>query len=322
MRILYAGSPDISATVLNDLCDRLPAGFEIAGVLTNPPTAKGRHGDLTPTDVGQVAINRGLILLTPETLKAEAREAVAALQPDILVCFAYGRIFGPKFMELFPLGGINLHPSLLPKYRGCAPAQAAILNREPETGITIQKVALEMDTGDILLQTHLPLTGTETAESLLDTAAAQGADLIIQVLQAMADGTAVATPQAATGSSYCEMLKKEDGCIDWSRSAAEIDAQIRAFYSWPLCWTSANGLQLRIHKAGIFTGDVAACGADCTGAVPGKVLGVSKKDGILIQTGDGILALQTLQWQAKKAMSHMDFLNGSRNFIGTICGAV
>ena len=144
MNILYAGSPDISAKVLEDLCELTKENpdFNIVGVLTNPPSAKGRHKELIPTEVAQSAIKYNIPVLEPEKLDADLREKVAALNPDILVCFAYGKLFGPKFMALFPQGGINLHPSLLPKYRGCAPVPAAILNQEKETGITVQKQAM------------------------------------------------------------------------------------------------------------------------------------------------------------------------------------
>ena len=221
MNILYAGSPDISAKVLEDLylLTKDSSDIKIVGVLTNPPSAKGRHKELIPTDVAQTAIKYEIPVLEPEKLDAELREKVLALNPDILVCFAYGKIFGPKFMALFPLGGINLHPSLLPKYRGCAPVPAAILNQETETGITVQKLALEMDSGDILLQTKIPLDFTETSESLLNKAAAMGGELLFKVLNCIKTGGGQCTPQDSSQATYCEMLKKEDGLIDWSKSA-------------------------------------------------------------------------------------------------------
>jgi methionyl-tRNA formyltransferase len=320
VNILYAGSPDISAKVLEDLylLTKDSSDFKIVGVLTNPPSAKGRHKELIPTDVAQTAIKYEIPVLEPEKLDAELREKVQGLNPDILVCFAYGKIFGPKFMALFPKGGINLHPSLLPKYRGCAPVPAAILNQETETGITVQKLALEMDSGDILLQTKIPLDFTETSESLLNKAAAMGGELLFKVLNCIKTGGGQCTPQDSSQATYCEMLKKEDGLIDWSKPAKEICAKIRAFYPWPSSYTFYKDLQLKIHEACVFT-DFAEVNQEniSTPIAPGTVFASDKNNGILIQTGEGILAVKNLQLQAKKAMNYKDFLNGNKDFIGT-----
>ena len=318
MNILYAGSPDISAKVLEDLylLTENSSDFNIVGVLTNPPSAKGRHKELVPTEVAQIAIKYQLPVLEPEKLDADLREKVRALNPDILVCFAYGKLFGPKFMALFPQGGINLHPSLLPKYRGCAPVPAAILNQEEKTGITVQKLALEMDSGDVLLQVKIPLDFTETSESLLNDAANRGGELFYKVLCDIRDGKANGVPQDSSQATYCEMLKKEDGLIDWAKSAKEISAKIRAYYPWPSSFTVYKDLQLKIHRATVFQGEYSG-EASSENSVPGTVLGLDKKSGILIQTGDGILAVENLQLQAKKAMDFKDFLNGNKDFIGS-----
>lgn len=321
MNILYAGSPDISATVLEDLffLTKETSDFNIVGVLTNPPSAKGRHKELVKTEVAQTAIKYNIPVLEPEKLNADLREKVEALNPDILVCFAYGKIFGPKFMSLFSLGGINLHPSLLPKYRGCAPVPAAILNQETETGITVQKLALEMDSGDILLQTKIALDFTETSESLLNKAATQGGKLLFQVLQNIKAGKTEGQPQDSTKATYCEMLKKEDGLIDWTKSAKEICAKIRAFYPWPSSYTTYKDMQLKIHSAKEYK-DLANLSQEAIlvkTKEPGTVFALDKKQGILIHTGDGILCVENLQLQAKKAMNYKDFLNGNKDFIGS-----
>ena len=329
MRILYAGSPDCSAEVLKELHTLLEGtGNEIVAVLTNPPSAKGRHHDLTPTPTGQAAAELGLTALTPEKLDGSAREAVAAYSPDLLVCFAYGRIFGPKFMALFPQGGINFHPSLLPQYRGCAPVPAAIWDMQKTTGFTVQKLAQKMDSGDILLQKQYNMTGKETADSLLHIAATAGAPMLKEVILAIQNGTAHGTPQDDTKATYSKMIGKEDGEITWNRSAAEIDAAIRACTPWPGAFTTVNGTVLKIVEASVYDSASTTCAAsttDTSGAAqasePGTVIGTDKAQGILFQTGNGLLAARVLQWQAKKAMSFKDFLNGSRNFIGSVCGA-
>ncbi|MCR4713437.1 MAG: methionyl-tRNA formyltransferase [Treponemataceae bacterium] len=331
MKILYAGSPDCSAEVLKELFKLLDGtGNEISAVLTNPPSAKGRHHDLTPTPTGLAAEELGLPVLTPEKLDGSAREAVAAYSTDLLVCFAYGRIFGPKFMALFPQGGINYHPSLLPQYRGCAPVPAAIWNMEKVTGFTVQRLAQKMDSGDILLQKQYTMTGKETADSLLHIAAKEGAPMLRDAILAIQNGTAHGTPQEEAKATYCKMFCKEDGEIDWNRSAAEIDAIIRACTPWPGAFTTANGTVLKLVEASVYSGNagevcgaVAASDSDTSGAAacPGTVIGMDKMQGILFQTGDGLLAVRVLQWQAKKAMPFKDFLNGSRNFVGNVCGA-
>ena len=339
MRILYAGSPDCSALVLKELFKLLDGtGNEIVAVLTNPPSAKGRHHDLTPTPTGQAAEELGLPVIAPEKLNGTAREAVSAFSPDLLVCFAYGKIFGPKFMSLFPKGGINYHPSLLPRYRGCAPVPAAIWNMEKETGFTVQKLAQKMDSGDILVQKRYKMTGTETADSLLHIAAEEGAPMLRDAIVAIQSGNAEGKPQNEAEATYCKMFCKEDGEIDWNRSAAEIDAIIRACISWPGAFTTVNGTVLKILEASVYEGaDGAQTGSGADGAsagiavsaqtasgetaCPGTVVGTDKKQGILFQTGNGLLAARVLQWQAKKAMPFKDFLNGSRNFVGSVCGA-
>lgn len=328
LNILYAGSPDVSVIPLRKLLEASASGapFRIAGVLTNPPAVRGRGHTLVPTPVAEAVAEAAgsysldIPVLSPEKLDGTAREAVTRLNPDVLVCFAYGKIFGPKFMSLFPLGGINLHPSLLPRYRGCAPVPAAILDMQPETGVSIQKIAQEMDSGNILAQTVIPLDGTETAGGLLECAAGIGGDLLVRLLaEASVDGTfSDGMPQNGENATYSRMLRKEDGCICWNRSAREIDAQIRAFTPWPGAFTCVDGTQLKILTASVYAGSLPEnCERDSP--KPGTVLGVDKRAGILIQTGDGILCVAQLQWQAKKAVDWKSFINGSRNFIGVCC---
>ncbi len=331
VRILYAGSPEAAVIPLLHLARAAAHGneFAIAGVLTNPPSAQGRSKALVPTPVEQAArqleseLGVPVPVLTPEKLDAAARDAVAALEPDLLVCFAYGRIFGPRFLSLFPMGGVNLHPSLLPLYRGCAPIPAAILDRQSETGVTVQKIALEMDSGNLLSQVVLPLDGTETADSLLLKAAEIGSRQLEEVVIAAAKAGALpeGTPQDAGRATYCQMLRKEEGCICWSDSAAAIDAKVRAFTPWPGAFTCVQDSTLKIHQSAVFTKELPPQIKSAYPAPPspGTVLGVDKSAGILVQTGDGILCITKLQWQAKKAMSWKDFMNGSASLVGCCC---
>jgi methionyl-tRNA formyltransferase len=258
---------------------------------------------------------RPIPILKPEKLDSSAREQAAALEPDLLVSFAYGTIFGPKFLALFPLGGINIHPSLLPQYRGPTPIPAVILNRETATGITIQRLAAEMDSGDILVQETVALNGRETTAGLSETMAEKAAQLLPASLRGIANGTLRARPQDHRVATYCSLIIKEDGFIDWNRSAVEIDARIRAFDPWPLSWTTHEHVQLFVLQA-----EVLEENTNNAAALPGQVLGKDKDKGILIQTGSGILAVSRLQYQTKKALAWKDFLNGARNFMGARLG--
>jgi methionyl-tRNA formyltransferase len=289
-------------------------GFTLAGLLTKADTPKGRSGKPEPTECAMAAAAQSIPLLKPEKLDSAAREQAATLNADLLVSFAYGKIFGPQFLALFPLGGINIHPSLLPQYRGPTPIPAAILNRETVTGITIQRLAAEMDSGDILIQETAPLNGRETTAGLSDIMAKKAAQLLPAALRGIAAGTLRATPQDHAAATYCSLIKKEDGLIDWNRSATEIDAQIRAFDPWPLSWTTHGELQLFVLKA-------EALKANNAPALPGQVLGKDKEKGILIQTGNGILAVSELQYRTKKALNWKDFLNGARNFMDAKLGS-
>jgi methionyl-tRNA formyltransferase len=323
MRVLFAGNPGIAVPALKALAAMDEAGeAELAGVLTNPDSPRGRRGQREPTDVSAAAAAlsvgreaRGLppiVQLKPERLGQEARDAAMALKADLLLVFAYGRIFGPKFLSLFPLGGVNIHPSLLPKYRGAAPIPAVILARDRETGITFQRIALQMDTGDILFQERFPLTGRETTASLGDLAAEKSALFLPPLIRAMAKGEALAFPQQGE-ASYCSRISQEDGLIDWNLGAAEIDARIRAYTPWPLAHTRERGQVLYLLEGTALEGERSA-------EAPGTVLSADKARGILIQTGGGILAVTRLQYQTKKALFWKDFLNGARDFIGARLG--
>lgn len=319
MKILYAGSPEAAAVTLKILIERQKeCGFEIAGVLSNPPTAKGRHKTPTPTPVAALAEEYHLPVYTPEHLDSAAREQISPLGADLLVVFAYGHIFGPKFMELFPMGGINLHPSLLPKYRGCTPVPAAILNRDEKTAATIQYVSEKMDEGNILAQQIINLDGTETSESLLLKSAEIGAQLFCNLLSKnhLPEGK----PQTGE-ASYTKMITKEDARINWKESSSIIEAKIRAYYPDPACWCMENimGNQqpLKILSATCIDGnDERAVGY--SSEPDGKVVQFVKSEGIYIKTGSGLLCVKELQRQGKKAMGWKDFMNGAKDFIGSV----
>jgi methionyl-tRNA formyltransferase len=313
LSVLYAGSPAPAARTLELLIENASGyGYTVAGVLTNPPSTQGRHKTLIPTPVQIVAEKNAIPVFTPEHLDTACREEIAAVSPALLVCFAYGHIFGPKFLALFEYGGINLHPSLLPKYRGCTPVNAAIFNGDAETGITVQHISAGMDEGNILAQEKVPLDGTETAGSLLMYSAEHGAHLICTVIAEAVQNRQLPVGKLQQGEpSYTGMLTKESGRIDWRMSAEKIDAQIRACSPDPGCWTMENNEPLKILAA-----HPVISGAST--AVPGIVTAFDSDNGILIATGNGILAVTELQRQGKNAVTARDFMNGARDFVGMV----
>ena len=305
MRILFAGSPEIALPSL----ERVAAEHQIVGVLTNPEAPKGRGLCHACTPVAELAARLlpGVPVLSPARLGPQLRQTVQDLQPELLVVFAYGRIFGPKFLALFPRGSVNVHPSLLPRWRGCSPVPHAIMHQDARTGVTVQRIALQMDTGDILAAQEIDLDGSETTESLSKTAAAVGAALLADVLRQLAAGTEQPRAQNDADASYCVALSKELAAIDWSTDAAAIDARIRAFNPWPVAWTLLNGQRLAIHRS-CRCPDLAD-----SGQAPGTIIRIDKSRGIMVQTGNGILALQALQLPGKKLLPYKDFVNGVRN---------
>ncbi|MFW5689636.1 MAG: methionyl-tRNA formyltransferase [Spirochaetota bacterium] len=311
MRVLFAGTPEIALPSLHALS---ASSHELVGVLTAPDRPSGRGRRLAPSPVKALAIELGVPVLEPDSLRGDARRAAAALGAELLACFAYGKIFGPRFLELFPRGKLNVHPSLLPRHRGPAPIPGAILAGDSETGVTIQDVALEMDAGDIYAQERIPLEGTETTAALSETAALAGAKLLVDVVDAIEAGTATTSPQDESLATYTKLVEKGDGEIDWSRPAAEIERMVRAYTPWPRAFTSFAGERLVIHEAALPEANWQGA------ATPGRVVRVDTASGILVETGNGLLALRKLQLQSRKPLEWRTFINGVTDFVGTVLG--
>ncbi|MFW5744778.1 MAG: methionyl-tRNA formyltransferase [Spirochaetota bacterium] len=317
MRVLFAGTPQIAVPTLRAIAG---SDHELVGVLTAPDRARGRGRSVRISPVKDLALELGVPVLQPESLRGDARREVAALEPDVLACFAYGRIFGPRFLKLFPHGGLNVHPSLLPRHRGPAPIPAAILSGDVETGVTIQELALEMDAGDILAQERIPLTGTETTASLGEAVAPVGGRLLVDVLDALERGDVRAVPQDPSHATYTSLVKKEDGRIDWRESAAKIDRMVRAYTPWPRAFTTWGDERLNILEA--VPVEQPAAGGDAVPAAgtPGRVLRVDTENGVLVETGNGLLALRKLQLQSRNPLEWRSFLNGVNGFLGAVLG--
>lgn len=290
--------------------------LELCGVLTSPD-APGKRGKTLLAPPVKVLAQENLPVLSilqPQKLDGQVREQISGLQPDLLVCVAYGKIFGPKFLALFPLGGINLHPSLLPKFRGPAPVQAAIIAGELESGITVQQLGLDMDAGDILLQEQRTIPLESTAEQLLAQWALDGASMVSRVIEDYARGQVVPQPQNSNQATYCTRLTKEMGTIDWTKPARVIHNQIRGLVPWPGARTSLRGQPLYVWKS--YPLDQ----SDFTPGLPGEIILVDKKQGILVQTSEGLLQLHQLQLEHKNQLSWKDFINGNQGLEGLVLG--
>jgi methionyl-tRNA formyltransferase len=310
MRVLFAGSPSFSVPSL----EALQQSHTVCGVLTNPDRPAGRRRELSPTAVKARALELNLKVLQPAAFDPEFLEAVRALRPDLLAVVSFGRIFKADFLDLFPKGAVNVHPSLLPKFRGPAPIPAAIMAGEAETGVTVQRLALKMDSGGIIKVHRHPLNGTETAETLYRELFRAGADLLVEAVDMIAAGTARFVAQKEEEASYSRMLKKSDGRIDWGRDAAYLERMLRAYLPWPGCYTGFQGRQLDLLAGGVYPGPARES------KEKGRVLGIDKNYGILVNTGNGVLYVSRLKLQAKKALSWRQFLNGQNDFLETQLG--
>ncbi len=317
MRILFAGTPDIAVPILEALSGR----FEVCAVLTTADSQSGRGRKLEASPVKTRAHELGIPVLEARKIDEGIISQVRALAPDIIVVAAFGKLFKKPFIDLFPMGGINFHPSLLPRHRGASPIPAAILEGDMETGVTIHRLALGMDSGDILEQWRMPLTGTETTATLGAELAAQGARMIVPVLERLESGTITATPQDEAQATYCRFVKKEHGIIDWGESAEIVERKIRAFDPWPRTSTSWEGKTLLVLKSHVYPGTLGVPEQSVhETAAPGQVLGSHKEHGLLVKTGRGILAVERLQLQFKKPLDWRAFVNGHSGVIGARFG--
>ncbi|MBN2652550.1 MAG: methionyl-tRNA formyltransferase [Spirochaetales bacterium] len=304
MNVIFAGTPDIAVPSL----EAAMSCANVCAVLTNPDSPAGRGKRLVASPIKTKALERGIPVLQPEKLDQEFRNQVLELKPDLLISFAYGKIFGPKTLSCFSFGGINIHPSLLPKYRGPAPINAAILNMDEYTGISIQKLAEEMDSGDILLQNRIRLNHDETTEVLSRIVSFISAEMLVEVLENFQVLSVKAYEQKEEDASYCHILKKEDGLIDWNLSSKEISAKIRAYFPWPGSFTFVDSQRLNILAADLI--DDSQLNEKYSSEEAGKVLEINKSLGIIVKTGDSLLGIKQLQLHSKKVLDFRSFSNG------------
>lgn len=299
MRIVYMGTPDFAVPALECL---LESRHEVVAVVTQPDKAKGRSGKMQFTPVKECALEKGIPVLQPERVKDEAfYPELEKYQPEVIVVAAFGQILPESVLLLPKYGCLNIHASLLPKYRGAAPIQWAVINGEKETGITIMQMDAGLDTGDILSTCRVALREDETGGSLFDTLAQMGGPLLLETLEKIEDGSVIRTPQKHEEHTYAKMLSKETGNLDFNRNATELECLIRGLNPWPSAYTKLKGKTLKIWKAHVVDGN--------SGSKAGTVI-KSGKDTLIVQCREGALAIEELQLEGKKRMDTGSFLRG------------
>jgi methionyl-tRNA formyltransferase len=301
LRIAFAGTPDFALTALHAI---QASRHTIVGVLTQPDRPKGRGRQIASSPVKIAAQSYGLPVSQPTTLKTEADRAdLASWRPDVLVVVAYGLILPRAALELPRLGCVNIHASLLPRWRGAAPIQRAILTGDTQTGVTIMRMDVGLDTGPMFLQRPTAIGPGETGGSLHDRLASEGGAAVLDVLDALAADTASSTPQPEIGVTYAAKIDKAEATVDWSRSAEEIERKVRAFNPWPVAQTQLDGEQLRIYRASVNSAIFGTIGAD-----PGTIVDV-RDDFVLVACGRGYLSLHELQRPGRRPVAARDLAN-------------
>ncbi len=310
LNLVFCGTPNFAVPALEKLVD---AGFRVHLVVTQPDRPQGRGLELVPSPVKASALKLNIPIAQPDRIKSndEFRAQLAAIKPDAIIVVGYGRIIPQWMLDLPPLGNINLHASLLPKYRGAAPIQWAIANGETVTGVTTMRIDAGLDTGDILEQEKLAIAPDDTAETLAPRLASIGSDLTVETLHRLQAGTAQPRPQENSQASLAPILKKEDGLVDFSRTAAEIFNRIRGFQPWPGAYTRFRGKTLQIVKA-----------RPATVATPPSELQVLS-DRLLVGCAPNTsLELLEIQLEGKKRASAQDFIHGYRPHPGEKLGQI
>lgn len=306
LKIIFMGTPDFAVPCL----EVLQAKTEVLAVITQPDRPKGRGHNLQASPVKQKALEYNLPVLQPEKIKTEEFTAeLERLQPDLIVVVAFGQILSQRILDIPPLGCVNVHASLLPRYRGAAPIHWSIINGEKETGVTTMLMDAGLDTGDMLLKDKVAITEEMTTEELHEQLMAMGGKLLAETIDGLANGTITPEKQDDSISNYAGMLNKETGHIDWSKSAVEIHNLIRGLNSWPVAWSMKDGKNYKFWRTKVENGS--------SDKAPGTVVEL-RKNSFCLATGEGLLEVLEIQPPSKKRMSAGDLLRGHGVAVGDI----
>ena len=306
LKTIFMGTPDFAVPCLEVLQDKT----EILAVITQPDRPKGRGHNMQPSPVKVKALEYGLPVLQPEKIKTEEFTAeLEKMQPDLIVVVAFGQILSQRILDIPRLGCVNVHASLLPRYRGAAPIHWSIINGEKKTGVTTMLMDAGLDTGDMLLKDEVEITSEMTTEELHDKLMAMGGRLLAETIDGLAEGTIVPEKQDDSLSNYAGMLKKETGHIDWHKSAQDIHNLIRGLNSWPVAWSIKDGKNYKFWKARSEAGK--------NDQAPGTVVEI-RKNSFCIAAGDGIVEVLEIQPPSKKRMSAGDLIRGHGVEIGDV----
>jgi len=315
MRAVFMGTPEIAATVLKSV---LASRHEVIAVVTQPDKPKGRGHEMAFPPVKEVALEAGLPVLQPQRARDEGFiDELKALNPDIILVAAYGKLLPKAILDMPKFGCINVHASLLPKYRGASPIQWAVLNGDEKSGVTIMHMAEEMDTGDIILTEEVVLDEDETAGSLHDKLAEIGGPLLISAMDALETGRAPRIRQNHEEATYVKMLDKTMGNLDFSCPAVQLERFIRGLNPWPTAYTKLDGKLFKLWKAETVPAEEVV--KESKSFEPGTIVSV-EKDSFDVLTGDGLLRIRELQIEGKRKMTAEEFLRGFKLEVGTILG--
>ncbi len=321
MRVVFMGTPEFAVTPLEQLVDN---GYQVAAVYTQPDRAAGRGRSLVAPPLKKAALARGLPVVQPANMKrGPVAEELAGLQPDVIVVAAFGQILPRPVLNIPPLGCVNIHPSLLPRYRGTAPVPEAILNGDTFTGVSIMLMDPGMDTGPVLSRAQIPIAPADIAGTLMSKLSLIGAQTLLDVLPRLARGELVSQPQNDAEATHTSLIQKDAGEIDWYLPAVDIWRRVRAFQPWPGCYTTWQGRQLKVLEVEPL-GTAVPLGTEVTSPEEdsqeaGRVVALKGRAAAFgVITGDGILGVVRVQMEGKRVMSAAEFLHGQRDFIGAV----
>lgn len=305
MRIVFMGTPEFAVPSLKALCEN---GYEVVGVFTQPDRPKGRGNKVVFSPVKEYAVSQGIPVFQPQRIRRDGVDDLRALAPDLCVTAAFGQILSQEVLDVPPLGNINVHASLLPRHRGSAPINWAILQGDREAGVTTMMMDKGIDTGDMLLRSATEILPGETAGELTQRLSLMGAELLLETLRALENGTLVRTPQDESAMTYDPMLDKQMGIVDWCMDATDVVNRIHGLNPWPGCSTAWQGGRLKLLRARVAGGE----------GQGGEIITSDPKAGLIIACGSGAVEILQLQAPGGKPMNAKDYLRGHPMAVGTV----